>query len=128
MKFHSDYRITDLAMGLTAVACSSEKDHTRLSDVCSILAKETHETMFDRAQEIAGEYGGVIRIEAMAHEDMFVEDMQGFSIGETQNGRVCVLWGGNDGPIMPTDHSAIAASCPPPDIWTVFRAYAITVN
>ena len=126
MKFSTEFNIPDIALGLSAVVSLAETDASRLADIQRTLAVESHETIFDRAQEIAAEYGGAMRIEEIAHTDM--ENVDCFAIAQTPVGWVCALWGGPDGPIMPQEHALIAYKCPPPETWIVFRAYPFTVN
>lgn len=128
MKFSTDLNITDLALGLTAVASGPEVDDARLNDIRSILARESHDTIFDKAQEICAEYGGTMRIEELSHEEMFMQNVQGFAVAQTTKGWVCALWGGADGPIMPKAQADITNTAPPPAVWLVFRAYSLVVH
>lgn len=128
MKFPDCFKVADLALGLTAVACSAERDHTRLDSVREMLSHETHASIFDRAQEIASEYHGMMRIEHLSHVEMCEGDIQGFAIGQTDKGWICAMWGGDSGPMVPNAYKEIVASCQPPEVWAVFRAYPVTVQ
>lgn len=128
MKFSTEFSLCDIALGLTAVACVGEKVSAHLDGVRVSLQRESHETIFDRAQEICNEYGSMLRIEQISHVDMIVDNVEGFSVTETQKGWICALWNGTEWPMMPNDHKLIYDSMRPPEMWTVIRAYSMSVN